>query len=1217
MAKQIKQSDFIDPSALEKVANDLQRIAEEGINADKAISKLAGDMKNLKVPNLNIKELSETEVRLKQVNKLYEDKAKIDLQNIKISQEQEKLAGIRERNERARAKEAERIAKQQAVADAKKLKAEKELNSAYQQTQKRASALYQQLRDLAIVGDTNSKAYRNLKKEYDQLDGSLKKVDATFGKHQRNVGNYPNAISGITSALSKLGIAFSGVAVARGVVNLFTELEDATASFRTIVSDLTDVEFSKFESKIEQVAGNTKSAMVDVANSFESIAGLNAEFAETADGLAQVSEAAITLSKASRDGLQPSAENLVSIMNQFGLEANQADRAINVLAAGQAVGAASITQLAESYKNVGAVAAGANLDIEQTTGLLEVLGKFSLFGAEAGTKLRGSILQLQKANLGYASGQFNMNDALAEFNKESEKFTTEAEKNAYATKVFGAENITAGRILSGNIDLINEYTKGVTGTNEALRAAEINSNTLSAAWSEFKNTLTNMIVSANGVDGAFSGLTKTLRWITANLPTIISLVGKLVIGFTAWRTVMFTMNLAQRVKDIGGLSGVFSSLTSNVNTATTSTSKFGNVLKGIGWTAVIALATDVAIRFYDIASGADEARRRSEAMFKAQQKGTKDVSQFLASIKDLRDLDSQSLLSNGGDVNKGVKEINERYDRIIKAEIKRLDEQKEAVKKSLAEFAKSNEAELKKNPLFRSAFTNAKEIALKSQIEEINTELKALYSELGGAETPFSKLTDLSNKIASSAKEAKDKINDWTKAIRDLNATQLGELRRAQAELFNQYQDNLDKIQANDIKAKEYRLALEKKYLKDLEKLTNEYEAEQDRKRKEAREKALADSLDALNIGADARLQNENLDRLQEYYNKRQVVIDKYANDQEKLEEELSNLEYENNRKSLEQTISFAQEKIEAIRKIYEELLGSDDDLLSEADLKAKKEFEKQINDYQTEILNAEIELQNMRAENNKKTVGSLEDFWKKSIEGLSKLIEMIQSRLNKLYDTQINRQNRIIDLATEQKNRLTALYAEGNQKATESILAETKRQEEALRRIEQIEKRRMRMQMLTSFLSAFSQGASGFNANTNGKDVINTFMNSLPKFKVGTEYFSTTGTGVDGEGGAPAILHNKERVLTQEQNAMIGYTTPNKVVAETMYKVRTGQLSEGKGVNPIEVIKPLAEEIKEGFKNITSVNTNIDSIIDGVITATTTKRQGRVSIIDRKKYKA
>src|SRR5690606_2954019 len=161
-------------------------------------------------------------------------------------------------------------------------------------------------------------------------------------------------------------------------------------------------------------------------------------------------KATITLSRASNQDLGTSAENLTGIMNQYDLAADQAARTINVLAGGQAVGAASIAQLAESFKNVGATAKTSNLSLEQTVGILEVLAKFNLMGAEAGTKLRGAIGKLQDAGLGYKNGLFNINDALAEAIKKYDKLTTAKKKDAFIQKVFGTENKTAGLILMNN-----------------------------------------------------------------------------------------------------------------------------------------------------------------------------------------------------------------------------------------------------------------------------------------------------------------------------------------------------------------------------------------------------------------------------------------------------------------------------------------------------------------------------------------------------------------------------------------------------------------------------------------------------------------------------------------------------------------------------------------------------------------------------------------------
>jgi len=320
--------------------------------------------------------------------------------------------------------------------------------------------------------------------------------------------------------------------------------ESAVASFRTIVSDLSDQEFVKFRAGIMDVAKTTRTSSVDVVQSFEKIAGLNASFAETAEGLSAVSKAAIIMSRASGDTLESSAESLVGIMNQFSLTADQADRTINVLAAGQAVGAASITQTAEAFKNFGSVAAGANITLEQSVGLIQTLGQFSVFGAEAGTKLRGAILKLQKAGLGYKSGQFQINDALVEANQRIERLGSAKAKDAALNKMFGAENISTGRILLANVELFKQFTEGVSGTSEAHKAASINSDTLNNRLKELGAAWTNIITGSDGAGQSLSYAKRVIVLLTDNLETIVNVGARVLTFFIAWKALILLSKAA-------------------------------------------------------------------------------------------------------------------------------------------------------------------------------------------------------------------------------------------------------------------------------------------------------------------------------------------------------------------------------------------------------------------------------------------------------------------------------------------------------------------------------------------------------------------------------------------------------------------------------------------------------------------------------------------------
>lgn len=330
-------------------------------------------------------------------------------------------------------------------------------------------------------------------------------------------------------------------AVVGGISFSFSAMKDYETqlqSFRTIVSDLSNEEFKTYQDALNVVALDTKKSAVDTAAAAEKVAGLNAKFAETTEGISAVTKASIILSKASKDDLGSSAESLVGIMNQFSLAADQADRTINVLAAGTAVGASEISQTAEAFVNFGAVAASANITLEQSVALVQVMGKYSVFGSEAGNKLKGSILRLQKAGVGYKSGQFQINDALAEANARMAKLTTAKAKDAYLTKLFGAENITAGRTLLSNIPLFKEFTEGVTGTSAATVQAAINSSTMQTRLEELRNTWVNLLVSNDKANAGFELTKDLLKLVTDNLATIVGWGAKLLMFFAAWKAIM-------------------------------------------------------------------------------------------------------------------------------------------------------------------------------------------------------------------------------------------------------------------------------------------------------------------------------------------------------------------------------------------------------------------------------------------------------------------------------------------------------------------------------------------------------------------------------------------------------------------------------------------------------------------------------------------------------
>jgi TP901 family phage tail tape measure protein len=413
------------------------------------------------------------------------------------------------------------------------------------------------------VIDKMSAPFRNMTRNAEafasRAEAGIARADRAFRRLTPALGSAANQFLSFASTAAIAGAIIAGV---NFTTRQIVEYEDALASFRTIVGG-TNEEFAKYEEAARKVGIANRKSAVDVVKSFETIAGLNAEFAKTPEAISAVAAANITLSKASRMSLDESAANMVGIMNQFNLGAEESNRVINVLAAGQAVGAANIAQTAEAFKNFGSVAKGANITLEQSVGLIQTLGKFSVFGAEAGTKLRGSVLKLQQAGLGYKSGQFQINDALEEARKKVDKLATSKQKDAAILKMFGAENISTGKILLANVDLFNQYTAGVTATDEAQKAAAINSGTFTEKLKALSATWTNIVLNSDKAGTSLSTANAVIEFLIVNLETIVSIGLKVLLFFAAWKVallvakaVMIGYNIALGV--MGALSGVAS-----------------------------------------------------------------------------------------------------------------------------------------------------------------------------------------------------------------------------------------------------------------------------------------------------------------------------------------------------------------------------------------------------------------------------------------------------------------------------------------------------------------------------------------------------------------------------------------------------------------------------------------------------------------------------------
>lgn len=375
--------------------------------------------------------------------------------------------------------------------------------------------------------DAKGKLLPELKIIRQQMDGvtqSTKKANGMFSKMQA-----------ICSRMKNLELA-SWAENVRNAFDGLSSLSESGVGFQQSMADL---------QAITGIVGKDLQTISQAARETGKQSGLGAKGAVNAftllasqiqidkiglQGLMQLQKETITLAQAGGLEMADAATAMAATINQFGLEASEANRVINVLAAGSKYGAAEVADLAQSFKVSGATAAAAGLSVEQTAGAIEVLSQMNLKGAEAGTALRNIILKLQ-TTLGVDLSNVGLAKALDQLKPKLEDTT-------YLAKVFGAENIAAAQYLITNAQAVYEMTAAVTGSNVAQEQAAIRTDTVAEKMKQIQARIDDMKISLFELSGGLTGYASALGDTGVMISQMIPLMSLLKSGVLKLTTVL-------------------------------------------------------------------------------------------------------------------------------------------------------------------------------------------------------------------------------------------------------------------------------------------------------------------------------------------------------------------------------------------------------------------------------------------------------------------------------------------------------------------------------------------------------------------------------------------------------------------------------------------------------------------------------------------------------
>lgn len=358
----------------------------------------------------------------------------------------------------------------------------------------------------------------------------------------------------------------SQLAIGGGVGGLFyyagkdvMEYEKKIASLAAV----TGTKIGSMNSQIQSLGKETKRSVIDIAGAFEIVGSKMSEYLDKPDQLKQITSASIMLANASRMELEPSIDALTQVMNIYKMKAEDANRIVNKLSAGETVGSISIAQSADILRQFGAQAVTANVNIEESIALIQTLTK-SLGVEGVGRNLRNILFDISSTKTWDKKRWAAIKMAGIDFEYLTDSANSTIDRLRELKKLAGAKGATelffkrtgtiGARTLFQNFDVFEDFLGKITKLNDAEAKAAKNTSTLAFMIDKLKASFTNYIVTNNDANGALSITKSLIGWMTDNMGTLINIVLGATAAFLGWKAIVTVVAM------INGVMGAFNAI---------------------------------------------------------------------------------------------------------------------------------------------------------------------------------------------------------------------------------------------------------------------------------------------------------------------------------------------------------------------------------------------------------------------------------------------------------------------------------------------------------------------------------------------------------------------------------------------------------------------------------------------------------------------------------
>lgn len=284
--------------------------------------------------------------------------------------------------------------------------------------------------------------------------------------------------------ISNLGNAFSSISAP--MIALDQGLKDLSALTGVVGGDLQEIE--------RYARSTAKTFGIDASSAVESykllLSQLSPELAKQPEALRSMGEHVATLSKLMGGDAVGAVEVLTTAMNQYGVDLSDPIEAskkmaemMNVMAAAGKEGSSELPTIKVALEQAGMAAKAAGVSFEETNSAIQVLDKAGKKGSEGGVALRNVLSTLAQGRFLPKDVQQDLLRAGIDINMLGDKSKSLSERlnplkpllndTALLTKLFGKENANAAMALISGTQQMDEWTKSITGTNNAQEQATV------------------------------------------------------------------------------------------------------------------------------------------------------------------------------------------------------------------------------------------------------------------------------------------------------------------------------------------------------------------------------------------------------------------------------------------------------------------------------------------------------------------------------------------------------------------------------------------------------------------------------------------------------------------------------------------------------------------------------------------------------------------------